>query len=144
MAILLKTIFLYFLKAQNTCFVTKNCGKTYYIFAYILSKKRCNWFHKNLHNSGMVGRRKLPDPSLNRIFNALSNGVQHNALISMNLFWPEVPINRNLLVFLNWLTSGADLGYVKSVELTNIFFLWKIYIEQMCNNNKIFRRKKSY
>ena len=144
MAILLKTIFLYFLKAENTCFVTKNCWKTYYIFAYILSKKRCNWFHKNLHNSGMVGRRKLPDPSLNRIFNALSNGVQHNALISMNWFWPEVPINRNLLVFLNWLTSGADLGYVKSVGLTNIFFLWKIYIEQMCNNNKIFRRKKSY
>ena len=78
-----------------------------YICVFILSKKRCNWFHKNLHNSGMVGRRKLPDPSLNRIFNALSNGVQHNALISMNLFWPEVPINRNLLVFLNWLTSGA-------------------------------------
>ena len=28
-------------------------------------------------NSGMVGRRKLPNPSLNHIFNALSIGVQY-------------------------------------------------------------------
>ena len=48
-----------------------------YICVFILSKKRCNWFHKNLHNSGMVGRRKLSDPSLNHIFNVLSIGVQY-------------------------------------------------------------------
>ena len=70
-------IFLYFLEAKNPCFVTKNCWKSSYICVFILSKKRRNWFHKNLHNSGMVGRRKLPDPSLNRIFNALSIGVQY-------------------------------------------------------------------
>ena len=69
--------FLDFLKAKNPCFVTKNCWKSSYICVFILSKKRRNWFHKNLHNSGMVGRRKLPDPSLNRIFNALSIGVQY-------------------------------------------------------------------
>ena len=34
-------------------------------------------FTKNLHNSRMVGRRKLPDPLLNHIFNALSIGVQY-------------------------------------------------------------------
>ena len=34
---------------------------------FILSKKQYNWFYKNLHNSGMVGGRKLPDPSLNYI-----------------------------------------------------------------------------
>ena len=70
-------ILLYFLEAKNPYFVTKNCWKSSYICVFILSKKRCNWFHKNLHNSGMVGRRMLPDPSLNRIFYALSVGVQY-------------------------------------------------------------------
>ena len=70
-------ILLYFLKAKNPYFGTKDCWKSSYICVFILSKKRCNWFHKNLHNSGMVGRRKLPDPSLNRIFNALSIDVQY-------------------------------------------------------------------
>ena len=68
---------LYFLEAKNPYFVTKNCWKSSYICVFILSKKRRNWFHKNLHNSGMVCRRKLPCPSFNRIFNALSIGVQH-------------------------------------------------------------------
>ena len=70
-------ILFYFLEAKNPYFVTKNCWKSSYICVFILSKKRRNWFHKNLHNSGMVGRRKLPDPSLNRIFNALLIGVQY-------------------------------------------------------------------
>ena len=70
-------IFLYFLDAKNTCFVTKDCWKSSYTCVFILFKKQHNWFHKNLHNSGMVGRRKLADPSLNRIFNALSIGVQY-------------------------------------------------------------------
>ena len=70
-------IFLYFLEAKNPYFVTKNCWKFFYICVFILSKIRCNWFYKNLHNSGMVGRRKLPNPLLNRIFNALSIGVQY-------------------------------------------------------------------
>ena len=65
-------IFLYFLEAKNPYFVTKNCWKSSYICVFILSKKRRNWFHKNLHNSGMVRRRKLPNPSLNRIFNAVT------------------------------------------------------------------------
>ena len=70
-------ILLYFLEAKNPYFETKNCWKSSYICVFILSKKRRNWFHKNPHNSGTVGRRKLPDPSLNRIFNALSIGVQY-------------------------------------------------------------------
>ena len=69
-------ILLYFLEAKNPYFVTKNCWKSSYICVFILSKKRRNWFHKNLHNSGMAGRRKLPGPSLNRIFNGLS--LVHN------------------------------------------------------------------
>ena len=70
-------ILFYFLEAKNPYFVTKNCWKSSYICVFILSKKRRNWFHKNLHNSGMVGRSKLPDPWLNRIFNALLIGVQY-------------------------------------------------------------------
>ena len=83
-AILLKTVFfLYFLEATNPCFLTKNCSKSSYICVFILSKKQHNWFYKNLHNSGMVGRRKLPDPSLNCIFNALSIGVQY----TLSFYW---------------------------------------------------------
>ena len=70
-------ILLYFLEAKNPYFVTKNCWKSSYICVFILSKKRRNWFHKNLHNSGMVGCRKLPNLSLNHIFNALLIGVQY-------------------------------------------------------------------
>ena len=68
---------MYFLEAKNPCFVTKDCSKSSYICVFILSKKQHNWFYKNLHNLRMVGRRKLPDPSLNCIFNALSIGVQY-------------------------------------------------------------------
>ena len=70
-------ILLYFLEAKNPYFVTKNCWKSSYICVFILSKKRRKWFHKNVHNSGMLVRRKLPDSSLNRIFNALSIGLQY-------------------------------------------------------------------
>ena len=70
-------ILLYILEAKNPYFVTKNCWKSSYICVFILSKKWPNWFHKILHNSGMVGRRKLPDPSLNHIFNDLSIGLQY-------------------------------------------------------------------
>ena len=69
-------ILLYFLEAKNPYFVTKNCWKSSYICIFILSKKWSNWFQKNLHNSGMVARRKLPDPSLNGIFNAPSIGIR--------------------------------------------------------------------
>ena len=73
-------IFLYFLEAKNPCFVTKNCWKSSSMCVFILSKKQRNWFHENFHNSGMVGLRKLPDLSLNRIFNALLVGVQYTLL----------------------------------------------------------------
>ena len=69
--------FLYFLKAKNLYLVTKNCWKSSCICVFISSKKRCNWLYKTLHNPGMVGRRKLPHPSLNRLFNALSIGIKY-------------------------------------------------------------------
>ena len=89
---------LYFLEAKSPYFVTKNCWKSSYICVFILSKKRRNWFHKNLHNSGMAGRRKLPDPSLNCIFNALSIGVQYILSFQRTnfglkcLLWPLCPV----------------------------------------------------
>ena len=85
-------ILLYFLEAKNPYFVTKNCWKSSYICVFILSKKRRNWFHKNPHNSGTVGRRKLPDPSLNRIFNALSIGVQYK----LSFQWTNFGLKRLL------------------------------------------------
>ena len=44
-------IFMYFLKAENPCFVTNNCSKSYF-WVFILSKKQQNWFQKNFHYSG--------------------------------------------------------------------------------------------
>ena len=46
------------------------------VFLYFFCPKN-NWFYKNLHNSGMVGHRKLPKPSLNWIFNAILIVVQY-------------------------------------------------------------------
>ena len=69
--------FLYIFEAKNPWFMTKNCSKSSYICVSILSKKQHNWFYKNLHNSRMVYRKKLPDPSWNCIFNALSIGAQY-------------------------------------------------------------------
>ena len=77
---------LYFLEAKNPYFETKNCWKSSYIYVFILSKKQLNWFQKNFRNSGMVGRRKLPDPLLNRIFNALSIGVQYTLSFQLTNF----------------------------------------------------------
>ena len=57
-----------------------------YICVFILSKKQRNWLHKNLHDSGMIGRRKLSEPSLNRIFNALSTGVQYTLSFQWTIF----------------------------------------------------------
>ena len=48
------------------------------IFVYLFCPKTgAIDFTKNLHNSGIVGRRTLPDPSLNHNFNALLIGVQY-------------------------------------------------------------------
>ena len=70
-------IFLYFFEAKNPCFVTKNCWKSFYLCVFTLSRKRRNWFTKNLHNSGLAGLKKQPNPSLNHIFNVLSTRVQY-------------------------------------------------------------------
>ena len=79
-------IFCSFWRLENPCFVTKNCWKLSYICVFILSKKRRNWFHKSLRNSGRVGRRKLPDPSLNHIFNVLSIGEQYTLSFQLTNF----------------------------------------------------------
>ena len=72
-------IFLYFLEAKNSCFVTKNCWKSSYICVFILSKKDAIVF-------ATVGRRKLADTSLNHIFNALSIGVEYTLSFQLTSF----------------------------------------------------------
>ena len=79
-------IFCTFWRLNILVFLTKNCWKSSYICVFILSKKRHNWFHKNLHNSGMVGSRKLFDPLMNHILNALSIGVQYMLSFQLNNF----------------------------------------------------------
>ena len=69
--------FLYFLEAKNPCFVTKNFFKISYICVFILSEKQHTSIYKIFHNSGMVRHRRLPKPSLNRIFIALLISVQY-------------------------------------------------------------------
>ena len=55
----------------------KNCWKSFYICAFVFSKKQRIWFQKYCHNSRIVGHIKLPEISLNRIFNAPLIGVQY-------------------------------------------------------------------
>ena len=77
---------LYFLEAKNPCFPMKNCWKYSYICVFILSRKRRNWFHKNLHNSVMVGRRKLPDLLLYRMLYQLVYNIQYTLLFQWTNF----------------------------------------------------------
>ena len=51
-------------------------AQNFFIFVYLFCPINSTIdFTKTLHNSGMVGHSKLPDPSLNRIFNALLIGI---------------------------------------------------------------------
>ena len=102
----LNCILLYFLEEKNPYFVTENCWKSSYICVFILPKKRRNCFYKNLHNSGMAGRRKLPDPSLNRSFNALLIDVQYTVLFQWTNFG------------LKCLRKWKMTKYVKSITLS--------------------------
>ena len=69
----------YFLEGRNFCFATKNFSGSTDIYVFF-SKKQQNWFFENIHNSGMVDRRKLGDRSLNCIFNAVLIGLQNAVL----------------------------------------------------------------
>ena len=75
-----------FLEAKNPCFVTKNCSKYFYICVFILSRKQYNCLQKDFHNSRMVGRRKLSDPSFNRVFKTLSIGGKYTLLFQQIKF----------------------------------------------------------
>ena len=114
-------IFLYFLKAENPCFATKNCWNSSYICVFVLPKKRRKLFHKNLHNSGMVGRRKLPDPSLNCIFNALSIGVQY----TLSFQWTNFGL-RCLLIDWKKLWVGLGVNWWRWLEMlvANLMIIW--------------------
>ena len=79
-------IFLYFLEAKILVLWWKVI-QNLLIFVYLFCpKKQHNWFYENLHDSGMVGRTKLSDLSLNCIFNALSIGVQYTLLFQRTNF----------------------------------------------------------
>ena len=54
-----------------------------------LSKKQDKCFYKNFHNSRMVGCGKLPDPSLNSIFNAVSIDIHY----TLSFQWTNFDLN---------------------------------------------------
>ena len=70
---------------KKSLFCNKKLLKIWYLCIYFV-QKTAHWFHKNLHNAGMVGHRELPDPSLNRIFNALSIGVRYTLSFQWTIF----------------------------------------------------------
>ena len=122
-------ILLYFLEEKNSYFVTKNCWKSSYICAFFLSKKRHNWFHKNLHNSGMVARSGWPDPLLNRIFNALSIGVQYTLSFQWTNFGLKCLLQDTLgkkhkLFYLGrgWVFDQRTFEQTKSAKISHV--LW--------------------
>ena len=124
-------ILLYFLKAKNPYFLTKNCWKSSYIFAFILSKTRRNWFRKNLHNSGMVARRKLADPSLNRIFNALLIGVKYILSFEWTnfglkcLFSVKLILSFDILLHCYLSTWNKDIQF-NTIQFKDSYLLGKI------------------
>ena len=62
---------------ENSCFLKKNVFKIIlYLFFFIL---------KPVTSVTMVGRRKIPDFSLNNIFSVLSIGLQY----TLSLKWPD-------------------------------------------------------
>ena len=123
-------IFLYFLETKNSCFVTKNCWKSY-ICVFILSKKRRSWFHKNLHNSGMVGCRKMREPSSNRVFNALSIGVQYTLSIQWTNFG------------LKCLLTLTTLECYISIYISN-FIIFLLEITIVTRNNIVWKLARGY
>ena len=107
-----KCIFMFYLEAKNPCFVTKNCSKFSYTCVFILSKTLQNWLYKNPHNSRIVGHRKLPDTSLNRIFNALSIDVQHTFSFQWTNFGPKC------LLIKTWIRSKDQKCWSKKIGLS--------------------------
>ena len=67
-----------------------------YINVFFISKKGQNCFYKNFHNSGMVSRRKLPDPSLGNVFNHLSIGLRY----TLSFEWSDIGLTYLVTVML--------------------------------------------
>ena len=130
-----KGIFMYFLEAKNPCFLRKNCSKSSYICVFISSKKPRNRFYENLHNSRMVSRRKLPDLSLNCIFNALSIYVQY----TLSFQWTNF-----VLKCLSQENTGTKVSFLIKLQIYGIQiyqkrgFLWSFYHESFLVNSAKF------
>ena len=95
--ILLKTVFCCTFWRLKILVLWQKIVENLLMLVHLFSpKKQHNWFYKNLHNLGMVGCRKLPDPSLNCICNALSIGVcsHFNELIlAWSAYWLATHLN---------------------------------------------------
>ena len=81
-----------------------DCGNLFFdgkfskfcINVFFISKKGQNCFYKNFYNSGMVSRRKLPDPSLGNVFNHLSIGLRY----TLSFEWSDIGLTYLVTVLL--------------------------------------------
>ena len=80
--------YFWFLHWKKLYFQPKASFLMFYLLVGKISKKQHNWFYKKFYKSGIVGRRKHSDPSLNRIFfiNVLSISVQYTLSFQCNKF----------------------------------------------------------
>ena len=105
-------IFWCFLEAKNPRFVMKMLKIFLYLCICFVQKLAQLISHKNHHNSGMTGRRKLLDPSLNRIFNALSIGVQYMLSFQLTDFGLKYLLQSHLFsAFSSFQTSNVSFAF---------------------------------
>ena len=109
----------------NCCFLKKNILIISYSFIY---PKTSNFHNsRNLHNSGMVGRRKLPDASMNNVFNVLSINLQY----TLSLKWPDFGLKRRVTLrlvysmkFSHFLKQAGIVIHFLNLLIVTEILLW--------------------
>ena len=126
------------------------------IFLYLcilFVRKAVQLIHKNLHNSGMVARSGWPDPSLNRIFNALLIGVQYTLSFQWTNFGLKCLLQDTLgkkqkLFYLarGWVFEQRTFEQTKSAKISHV--LWSKSMDWFPYDNGVrhewFNRKNAH
>ena len=87
----------------ESTFLIKDYSKLSGICVFTLSIKEQNWLQKYFLNSRIVGRRKMPNPSLNIIGNVIWIWIKN----VFSFKWPGFSLNRHL----KYLCSFEQLYY---------------------------------
>ena len=84
-----------FLRSRKLLFSRKFFQNLILMFSFY-PKKLETWFQKNFHNSNVVSRRKLFDPSLGNVFNLLSIGLRY----TLSFEWSDFSLKYLVTVML--------------------------------------------